>query len=510
MPRARLNRLLLCLVCFALPLAAPGIRRVGAKEPATSVVTRAEALVRQDKLADAAALLETHLQQQPTDYAARVALGDVHRRRCDLTSARTLFEALVSENPLDPEGNAGLSNLAVLRGDGEEALRLSSLALRTEAGKRSSNAWRAHTNALVELRRYRDAVIAGRQAIRAAPEDARAHEAFARAAFRGGDMLAARGAYLKAATLDPNRETANMALGNGFSPKLSDWSWTRRRAGELWRQSVLAWERGQLVEAQRGFEALCQQQPLNYKFRLGLGLVRRSVRHRSDVDFGGAVRDAYLKLPAPEVQGLETYVVNWRELEPWEQRVIRIATAPARRWMRALIRKRATHEILDVQDNLHDARKRRYLTDRLTFDKRRYAQIRGVGGVDAASGIETLHTAAAFGFNTFAHEFAHQIHRMAFPKPLQKELDRLYAVAVRQNRPLDYYAASNVDEYFAQGYEALVSLKKRGCLSDTARHTRAELREKDPALYQFLIRNFDLSHESGNALEPFRAAAPGD
>lgn len=96
----------------------------------------------------------------------------------------------------------------------------------------------------------------------------------------------------------------------------------------------------------------------------------------------------------------------------------------------------------------------------------------------------------------------------AFPKDLAAEVKALYARACAEDRCLDYYAASNVDEYFAQGYEALVSQAKRGCLKETQRHTRAELAARDPGLFEFLLRNLDLSHETPDVMDAFRAALP--
>ena len=86
-------------------------------------------------------------------------------------------------------------------------------------------------------------------------------------------------------------------------------------------------------------------------------------------------------------------------------------------------------------------------------------------------------------------------------------MDALYAKAKAGAYFLDYYAASNPDEYFAQGYEAFVSPLKRGCLNETSRHTRPELVRKDPALYAFLHSVLDVSYESPEALAEVLHAA---
>src|SRR4029453_2791050 len=79
----------------------------------------------------------------------------------------------------------------------------------------------------------------------------------------------------------------------------------------------------------------------------------------------------------------------------------------------------------------------------------------------------------------------------------------LYESARAEGRCLDYYARSDSSEYFAQGYEAFVSLFKHPCLSVTACHTRAELARKDPGLFEFLREVTDLSQETPRFLRAF-------
>jgi hypothetical protein len=53
---------------------------------------------------------------------------------------------------------------------------------------------------------------------------------------------------------------------------------------------------------------------------------------------------------------------------------------------------------------------------------------------------------------------------------------------------LDNYAEANEHEYFAQGYEAFISERKRPSAGITGRHTNQELLRRDPDLYRFLVR----------------------
>jgi tetratricopeptide (TPR) repeat protein len=361
----------------------------------------------------------------------------------------------------------------------------------------------------VELRRYDLAVASARRAVALAPTNARVAEALAAAAFRAGDMEASREAYERATRLDPRTEEANLRLGNGFGLASSTRPWREGEEAERFGRAVAAWESQDLVGAERGFLALLEARPSAYKYRLGLGLVRLSMRRRQEGVLGGDTAPIYALLDAPEVDDLRKVVRGYDELPPLERRVVRVATAPAAPFWPALVKAGAIHDVIPLAADLTDDPSRRELEPQRTIDGRWYAHLRGVGGVHAATGAEKLREAGEFAFNTFAHEFGHQVHRHGLPARLQREVDALYAKAVARNACLDYYAASNADEYFAQGYEAFVSPAKRGCLTETARHTRDELAAKDPPLYDFLWRTLDTSYERGDAFAALRAAVAG-
>jgi len=203
-------------------------------------------------------------------------------------------------------------------------------------------------------------------------------------------------------------------------------------------------------------------------------------------------------------------VHGYEALAPIEKHVVRVATAPARDLFAAIRAAGTGHDVLALAADVTDEPSRRDLVGKRTFDGRWYEHLRAVAGANGATGAEKLREAADFGFNTFAHEFGHQVHRMGLSAAKQREVDALYASAAASGACLDWYAASNVDEYFAQGYEAFVSPVKRGCLTETARHTRDELRRTDPALFAFLSSALDLSHESPIVLAEVAVAAARD
>jgi hypothetical protein len=166
-----------------------------------------------------------------------------------------------------------------------------------------------------------------------------------------------------------------------------------------------------------------------------------------------------------------------------------------------LAARKARHYLLAFDQRPGDLHGFADVAGQKTFDGRYYSSIRGIGGRVALSGIEYLDQAAFGGFNTIAHEFAHQVHIAALGKREVNEIRRIYERARREGRALDYYAAANEDEYFAQGYEAFISERKRPSAGVTGRHTRQEL-WRDPELYKFLVKlTGKPQRESARALE---------
>jgi Flp pilus assembly protein TadD len=507
--RVRSSRLVALGVALPTLLAFACVVRAGPVEDA-------RALVREDRPRDAEALLERRVRAAPDDVAAWAAYGEVLRVRCRLDAAEAAYRRALDHDLLDPRARAGLAEVLLLGGRAAEALREAELAIAGQAGRAelSGRPWRARALALVELRRYDLAVRAARRAVAISPDDPRCLEALASAEFRSGSMEAARAAYEQAVGLDPRTEEANLRLGNGFACEACERPWREDCAeGNAFRAAVRAWEDGRLAEAEDRFLALAHQRPEAYKYRLGVGLLRVAIRRRNEHRLGGDPTPLYRRLPGPAFEGIERVVLGYASLGPLESHVVRVAVAPARSLWPALVTSGATHEVISLEADLTDAEERRSLSGQRTFDGRLYGHLRGVGGPQGATGAEKLREAAELGFNTFAHEFGHQVHRKGLDADQQREVDGLYAAAIAEGRTLDYYAASNVDEYFAQGYEAFVSPVKRGCLAETARHTRDELATKDPALMGFLLRVLDTSHESAEAVEALRAQAeapPGD
>jgi hypothetical protein len=162
-----------------------------------------------------------------------------------------------------------------------------------------------------------------------------------------------------------------------------------------------------------------------------------------------------------------------------------------RRYLSKLLAVGGRHDLLGELERTTDAEARSNLRGQRTFDGRVWDDVRGVGGPQAATGIEALDDAATFGFDTFAHEVAHQVHYYAFTRAQRTRLRALYQQALAEGRCLDFYAASNEAEYFGQGVEAFACLGKRPGGETTHGHTRFELLAVDPELHAFLVGAVD-------------------
>jgi propanediol dehydratase small subunit len=168
--------------------------------------------------------------------------------------------------------------------------------------------------------------------------------------------------------------------------------------------------------------------------------------------------------------------------------VIDHSVAPLARYLPKLAQAGARHYLLAYDQRPSEIRGLGDSAEEKTLDGRCYDSIRGVGGRVTVSGIEYLETVAAGGADTIAHEFAHQVHLTVMSKDELKTIHNLYQQARRKERVLDYYAAANEMEYFAQGYEAFISDYKRPSAGVTGRHTNRELLMRDPDLYAFLVK----------------------
>ena len=221
---------------------------------------------------------------------------------------------------------------------------------------------------------------------------------------------------------------------------------------------------------------------------LELSCAHRGMNERSRIEIGASdFTTLFSNRPTPAAYAITREIFPEYDLLTRRQRAIIDASVGGLSvYLPKLAQAKARHYLLAFDERPGDLPALAGLGSERTFDGRYYASLRGVGGRVTASGIEYLDQVANGGFNTIAHEFAHQVHLVALGKSETREIRVLYERARREGRFLDYYAAANEHEYFAQGYEAYISEQKRPLAGVTGRHTKRELQAADPALYLFL------------------------
>ena len=98
--------------------------------------------------------------------------------------------------------------------------------------------------------------------------------------------------------------------------------------------------------------------------------------------------------------------------------------------------------------------------------------------------------------NVIAHENGHTYYYLMVDE-YQTYINNLYQLAIKEDRTLDYYAATNVREYIAQGFEAFTSIyKPHKVLLDDLPYTNTlyKLIDQDPMLYNLIVELTNIKH----------------
>jgi tetratricopeptide (TPR) repeat protein len=320
------------------------------------------------------------------------------------------------------------------------------------------------------------------------------------ALFRVQRTEEAASAYLQVVARDPRNAEAHLRLGSGLSAP---------RHVEI--DDELAAVVGQL--RQREFAAatarlrsLLAHDPGNPVLHRLLGeALYQEKAEASMANNDAAYRRLSIALPRPVVdrRKLARFIPAYPTLTGSRRLVVERAASLFSSRLDKLLTVGARHDLLLEVDRTTDAPGRSSLRGKRTFDGRVWDDVRGIGGLKAATGIEALDDAAQFGFDTLAHEIAHQVHYYAIPYRDRVRIRQLYKSAMAAGRCLDYYAASNEAEYFGQGVEAFACLAKRPGGETTHGHTRFELMRVDPELHELiadLVDNDPLRGEGREAL----------
>ena len=310
----------------------------------------------------------------------------------------------------------------------------------------------------------------------------------ASALFRVQRIEEAASCYRQVVLVEPLHAEGHLRLGSGL---LGPTEVTVSRELKAAVAAAAAGDRDRAIGGLRSILAADPAHPVAHRLLGELLFAQQAAASMalSDASF----RALAAAMPAPDTRALPIgeFVIGYERLSPARQRVVDRTAALFARHLGRLVAVGGRHDLLGELQRTTDGNLRQNLRGKRTFDGRVWDDVRGVGGMQAATGIEALDEAAQFGFDTLAHEVAHQVHFFSLT-PLQRTRIRtLYQRAVTEGNCLDYYAASNEAEYFGQGVEAFVSLAKRPGGETTHGHTRFELFAVDRELHDFVASVVD-------------------
>lgn len=405
----------------------------------------------------------------------------------DPVAALAAFRAANVQAAADRSGLTGLGQAHLMLGSPTLGFAYGDAVLAMGHGDQEAMA--LCVRALIRARRFDEAVQQAGRFLVATPEPgAPLLAARASALFRVQRTDEAAAVYARVLELDPLHPEAHLRLGSGLTPPV------RVVIGPEILQAIAAARAGRLAVAQERLQALLATEPghpVAHRL-LGETLLASRLQKAMVADDPAflALRQA---LPVPETSRLPIaeLIPAYPELSAPRRDVVDRALALFGSRLARLVAVGARHDLLLEAERTTDEPARTGLRGKRTFDGRVWDDVRGIGGLRAATGIEALDDARWFGFDTLAHEITHQVHYYALPPVERARIRDLFERARSDNRFLDYYAATNEAEYFGQGVEAFASFGKRPACETTHGHTRFELLRVDPALHDLIARLVD-------------------
>lgn len=411
--------------------------------------------------------------------------GDVLLEREDPVSAWRAFRRAIDSEPQPAQ--IGLGRAHLMLGNSQFACSYAEAALRALPTDQQGMA--LCVRALIRARAFDEAVTrAGSFVRRTLDPDPELLAARASALFRVQRIDEAAAGYRDVIALDPLHAEGHLRLGSGLLPPV-----VVTITDEL-QAAAGAAATGDLARAITLLRRVLGREPGHPIAHRLLGeavLAERAANSMAATD--PAFRELAAALPVPDVRALPIgqFVRGYERLSPARRLVVDRTAALFATQVPRLVAVGGSHDLLLELERTTDAESRASLRGRRTFDGRVWDDVRGVGGIQAATGIEALDDATSFGFDTLAHEVAHQVHLHTFTRLQRLRIRVLYQQALDQGRCLDYYAASNEAEYFGQGIEAFVSFGKRPGGETTHGHTRFELYAVDRELHDFIASVVD-------------------
>jgi len=431
--------------------------------------------------------------QQPTPGPGSAPVSVLARHGAELLEqedpvrAWDVFREVRGREPAGLEGLLGLARVHLLLGNAVIAIAYASAALLVEPG--CQDAMAVQVRSLIRDRLFEQAVeTSGHQVALVQAPSAHLLAARASALFRVQRIDDAANVYRQVLAADPLDGEAHLRLGSGLLPPAP------ATVGPELLRAVQQSRRGDGKAAVAELRALLLKEPDHPIAHRLLGEVLWQIHaDASMANSEPAFARLRAVLPSPDLGSAPVgeFVTGYTDLSPARRLVADRALSLFARHLGRLVAIGGRHDLLLETERTTDAPSRGALRGKRTFDGRVWDDVRGIGGLLAATGIEALDEAMAFGFDTLAHELAHQVHYYAVTQVDRMRIHELYQQARQHDRCLDHYAASNEAEYFGQGVEAFACYGKRPGCETTHGLTRFELYRRDRELHDFIAALVD-------------------
>ncbi|MFQ5505146.1 MAG: tetratricopeptide repeat protein [Planctomycetota bacterium] len=390
--------------------------------------------------------------------------------------------AVEQERDLNFQARVGLGRSWLMLGRNEFARAYAEDLVRERPD--SDRAWALEIQVLLRggdfQEAYELATCVSRRLGLSGPELRSAHAA---ALFRSRHLNEARRCYKRILKQDPEHIEALVRLGTGLLER------REFEPSEAIERALQDMQRGRTDRARRTLREFLASQPDHPVALRLLGELRLAgKRAESPLVRNGSLREFWMLLSRGRTvpRWLRSYYPVYSRLSGRRQLVVAVSSMPFSAHLARVALAGGRHDILMEEERTTDASARAWLRGKRTFDGRGWDDVRGIGGLTAATGVESLDEALEGGFQTLIHELAHQVHHFSLSDRYRARIHELYQSALVENRCLDFYARVNESEYFAQGVEAWFSFTKGAGQPVTHGHTHFELGRKDPELCRLI------------------------
>ena len=441
----------------------------------------------------------------------------------DFDKAKAIFQRLLEKNPESVQALCGIAEVLYWENKYEESEQFIRKCLSLDPEFSSAFLLQSRIHRLRQENEQWNEL--GRKAVDLSPFDDDARANLANILFRGERKLQEGYEQTKIALkINPYSLIGHSYLGNGWTPvdyteqELEGDEDAIKQIQSLLKEGDEHLLKREFAQADAAFGKVLELMPTNFNAMIGKGTlnyhqkeydkalewffkvldihpdyglahygVSRSLLRKKDrinIKFA-EIEKAFATKDAPEPPFMRDVFTNYHQLDPELRKILRLSVQPLKNYLQMLKEAGSTFYLIPFHKRLYESPQHTGMKGTRTFDLRLWDDVKGCGGFHSTSGEDWEKDVKYLRFNVVTHEFAHQVHAY-LTEEQRSEIKRLFSKAKKERRTLDFYANFNEWEYFAVGVEAYVSEEKLADQKLAYGHTRKELLERDPDLYNLI------------------------